>query len=476
MLKLDLPIICINIRKNKERRKYIERIARKKNLKIKFYYVDRHPTDPKRGCLESHLGAIEYGISKKWDKMMIIEDDIKLINPLHVLSDAPDDFDMLYLGGTVRSIMECDLSQEIPNNTWLRCSCWTTHAYIINLKNNELIGAIKEALNQEAEIDTFYSDVIHPKFRVYMHNPMVMIQKPGWSDIEQREVNYDFMKDTIRGFRKPEHRKENGEYILKLSDVDAPLPKVSIITPTFNRKHIFVIAINNWRRINYPKELLEWIIIDDSTPEYEEKYGSLSEIVPKGDNVHYHNIRQVINKQFTISNKRNIGADLATGEIIIHMDDDDYYPEHSVYSRVRILQKYASQDIGCVGSSLIGTYNILTNKSSYASDGVLSLSEASMGYFKRFWEKQKWDNEQERGEYRNFIANRVHKVIDIPYSFTVYGINHNDNYTKRLSKDAPKYVNNKEKEFNFIDIWDEDSQLMFYDIGRYLLSIKDGKI
>jgi cellulose synthase/poly-beta-1,6-N-acetylglucosamine synthase-like glycosyltransferase len=41
------------------------------------------------------------------------------------------------------------------------------------------------------------------------------------------------------------------------------LPKVSIITPTYNRIKCMKLALINYKLIDYPREKLEWIIIDD---------------------------------------------------------------------------------------------------------------------------------------------------------------------------------------------------------------------
>ena len=42
------------------------------------------------------------------------------------------------------------------------------------------------------------------------------------------------------------------------------LPKVSILTPTFNRSSFSPLAIKNILDTEYPKEKIEWIILDDS--------------------------------------------------------------------------------------------------------------------------------------------------------------------------------------------------------------------
>ena len=101
---------------------------------------------------------------------------------------------------------------------------------------------------------------------------MIAIQKEGFSDIENKEVSYDFMQQTLNGLRVPENEvSKEGHYVLKLGDIkDADLPKVSIITPTYKRRKLFDIALFNYENFDYPKKKIEWIIVDDS-PKNENK-------------------------------------------------------------------------------------------------------------------------------------------------------------------------------------------------------------
>ena len=40
------------------------------------------------------------------------------------------------------------------------------------------------------------------------------------------------------------------------------LPKVSILTPVYDRKKFLPLMISNMIHINYPKNFLEWVILD----------------------------------------------------------------------------------------------------------------------------------------------------------------------------------------------------------------------
>lgn len=454
--------VCINLKSRKDKKKYMKILCRRKKIPIKYYLAEKHE-NPQRGCLESHLNVIQKAIEQGHKSVLILEDDVKFIRPLSQLHTPPEDWDMLYFGGTVHRVINKD------NPYWAKVMTWTTHAYIVNLQNSELIEAIMKAKDYNQEIDRYYLEKIHKNFNCYMANPMIAIQKAGYSDIEGTEVNYDFMEQTLNGLRTPEHSIRDGNYVLKLPNYNEhDLPKVSIITPTYNRRKLFCMAVRNFENFIYPKNKLEWIIIDD-TPESVDD--PLDDILPLDDNrIRYVKIKND-EKQLTVAHKRNIGADKATGDIIIHMDDDDYYPPESVLCRVKVLMKYSEQKIFCVGSTVIGTYDLVSGKSSMSSDGPISLSEASMAYTKDFWRVRNFDSSVIKGEHKAFTEGRLEHIMDIPYSFIIIGINHKTNITGGLRNNMENVLKKTgtEEEANYYDTWSEDTQF-FIDSLRSVIN------
>ena len=460
----DINIVVINLIERDDKRKYIETHLKNKNIEYKIYSATKHE-NPKRGCLESHLNVIKEAIKNNNKYLLIIEDDCKFINSFNTIQKLPESWDMLYLGGTCHRIL------DKKYKGFARVQCWTTHSYIINLENKELVKKILEAENYDGEIDRYYLEKIHPNFNAYMCDPMIAIQKEGFSDIENKEVSYDFMQYTLNGLNIPESSVDNdGNYILKLPNIsDNDLPCISIITPTYKRRNIFSIALFNFENFIYPKNKLEWIIVDDS-PEDE----CVKDLLPRDKRIKYIYYDNK-DKPYTIAMKRNIAVSNSSYDYIIHMDDDDYYPPESLLARIKILLKYKSQNIQCVGSTLIGTYNILKNESSMSSDGPISLSEASMGYTKKFWEERPFDETCVRGEHKYFTEQRLNKIIDIPYSFILIAINHKNNFTDHLRSENTgllKYSGlseNKDKIANFFDTWDIEVQMFIIELKNYLL-------
>ena len=109
------------------------------------------------------------------------------------------------------------------------------------------------------------------------------------------------------------------------------LPTVSICTPTFNRRPFIPITIKCIENQTYPKNLIEWIIVDDGT----DPIGDLVKDIP---NVKYFYFEE----KMSLGTKRNLCHSKATGEMLINMDDDDYYPPTRISHGVNALLKHPS--------------------------------------------------------------------------------------------------------------------------------------
>ena len=74
---------------------------------------------------------------------------------------------------------------------------------------------------------------------------------------------------------------EQGSFLNLPNIDDNLLPTVTIVTPTYNRKDNFGIAIRNFKNFNYPREKLFWIILDDSPDD------SIKLILPNDKSIRY---------------------------------------------------------------------------------------------------------------------------------------------------------------------------------------------
>ncbi len=115
-----------------------------------------------------------------------------------------------------------------------------------------------------------------------------------------------------------------------MSAIQPTRPFVSIITPTYGRED-FISAITDCVRAQTYEEI-EWLVLDDSEhPSAELCNNSWNKLK------YIHSTDRL-----SIGEKRNRLLDMASGDVILHFDDDDYYGCDYVMRAVQRLQKNQS--------------------------------------------------------------------------------------------------------------------------------------
>jgi hypothetical protein len=259
-------------------------------------------------------------------------------------------------------------------------------------------------------------------------------------------------KQNAKSFLVPHMDSEGKISLPKLSYEE--LPYVSIVTITKNRKHIFELPIRNFYEFEYPKDKLEWVIIDDGND-------NLKSVLPVDKRIKYVRYTEI----GTLCQKRDIGVQQASYDIIAFMDDDDYYFPCSIYSRVALMKHYRRD---CIGCTTLGIYDIIDDSSFLNVSSMIS--EASMAFKRSFWKKRQFGKEDHNyGEAYVFINGREKEVINMPYFFNLVAITHNGNITKDLRKNR---FEGDSKMDNFFNLWDKQTQLFFLGLikkNAYLL-------
>ena len=117
------------------------------------------------------------------------------------------------------------------------------------------------------------------------------------------------------------------------------LPFVSVCTVTFNRRIFWPAALEMFRSQTYPKNRMEWIIVDDGTDKVRDLI----------DAAHISQIKYVaLDEKLPLGAKRNLSHTYCRGEVIVYFDDDDYYPPERVSHAVETLM--AHPDAMCAGA------------------------------------------------------------------------------------------------------------------------------
>jgi glycosyltransferase involved in cell wall biosynthesis len=242
-------------------------------------------------------------------------------------------------------------------------------------------------------------------------------------------------------------------------------PFVSICTPTFNRRPFIPIMIQCFEHQTYPKDKMEWIIVDDGTDKIED----LVKDIPQVKYFKY-------DEKLTLGKKRNITNEKAEGEIIIYMDDDDYYPPERVKHAVDTLRDSKAL---CAGSSAMFIYFKHINKMfQFGPYGANHATAATFAFKKQLLDITKFDENSSVAEEKKFLKDYTIPFVQLESkkSILVFSHNHNSFDKKQLLEQMP---NPNVHETNIMpnDIIKEQSILKFFmeDIDKLLDEYGAGK-
>lgn len=240
--------------------------------------------------------------------------------------------------------------------------------------------------------------------------------------------------------------------------------EVSVVTPTYNRRKFIPILIEIYRNQTFPKEKMEWIIIDDGKDSVEDLFKKASETIP--------NIRYIyLDEKVRIGAKRNLLNKDAKGSIIIAMDDDDYYPPDRVSTVVDAFKKYSKVDLA--GASEMNMY-YLDDKTIYTLGPFYAnhATNATMAWRKKYSDIHKYDEYVTYAEERSFLENYKNQMIQLDPKKTILVICHSDNTVDKhnlrechLSNSHAIKQKIRETKYELKDFIKESTILNFYKNG-----------
>ena len=204
------------------------------------------------------------------------------------------------------------------------------------------------------------------------------------------------------------------------------IPFVSICTPTFNRRPFILNLIKCIDSQTYPKDKMEWIIVDDGTDKIED-------LVSNHPLVSYFKFDQ----KMTLGKKRNIMHQKARGSMIVYMDDDDYYPPERVSHAVETLIK--NPGALCAGSSEMYIYFKDTNQ--MVQFGPYGPNHATAGTFafrKELLQEHQYNNDACLAEEREFLKGYTVPFVQLDSMKTILVFSHRHNtFDKRMLLQDP---------------------------------------
>jgi len=204
----------------------------------------------------------------------------------------------------------------------------------------------------------------------------------------------------------------------KINKPKVKLPRVSICTPTFNRRPFFKGTIECVLSQDYPKELIEWIIVDDG-------FDSIEDLVKDLPFVKY--IR--VNEHMPLGKKRNYMHEQCSfkndDDIIVYMDDDDFYPPARVSHAV---ERLTGSKALCAGSSELHIWFNTLNKMYRFGPYGPNHSTAGTFAFKRVLLKDThYEDDAVLAEEKYFLKNYTVPFIQLDPLKTILVFSHEQN-------------------------------------------------
>ena len=246
---------------------------------------------------------------------------------------------------------------------------------------------------------------------------------------------------------------------VKLTDSD--LPSVSIITPTFNRPEFFKLAILNFNSFDYPRDKIEWIIVDDSDNNETEKQLPPVESRSKY-NINYIRPSVQADKLMSIGEKRNLAIRNSKNDIIVCMDDDDYYYPEYLRNRVLSLVSYnKNKNTLCTVCTHLGTFEFTRIISMIYSpkSGELfreQVAPNTLVFYREFFNEENGNHFEDcsRGEAEQLIGERLQVIEPVSWENNVVTLLHSNNirdiYPPQNQETNGSHFKFKESVFKFI--------------------------
>jgi len=247
-------------------------------------------------------------------------------------------------------------------------------------------------------------------------------------------------------------------------------PLVSICTPTFNRRPFIPTMFECFRNQTYPKDRIEWIIVDDGTDRIR-------------DLVESSGITQIkyfeMPKKVSLGEKRNYMHSKATGTIIVYMDDDDYYPPERVSHAVEKLMD--NKQALCAGSSEIYIYfKHIKKMIQFGPYGPNHATAGTFAFRAELLKQTRYQDNAAVAEEREFLKGYTIPFIQLDPMKTILCFSHEQNtFDKRklLDNPHPDYVKESTKKItDFIRLEKEANIKKFFveDIDPLLEKYEPG--
>lgn len=187
-------IIYINLEEATERRVEMEQMLSfiPKKKVVRFNAIE-DKENPAAACSKSHIECIKLAIKNNWNNILVLEDDVVWNNYdqsiLTFNKFLKENYDVILLGATFASFDKntMKLNKGQAASSYLVAK----HYYekILNNFNQGLVSFLETNEYSKYALDQYWKK-LQPDDNWYIVNPALIIQKPSYSHIAKKEVDY----------------------------------------------------------------------------------------------------------------------------------------------------------------------------------------------------------------------------------------------------------------------------------------------
>ena len=205
-------------------------------------------------------------------------------------------------------------------------------------------------------------------------------------------------------------------------------PFVSVICPTYNRRRFIPHMIACFLAQTYPQNRMELIILDDGSDKVKDlvEASGLTNIVYIAED-----------EKMNIGMKRNKLNAAAKGDIIVCMDDDDYYSDERVAHVVKKLMSNPSYLI-CGSSEIYMYYTDIQKIYKLGPYTTNHATNGTFGYKRKFLENHKYDETVTHAEETSFLNSYKEPLIQLdPFKVMLVMAHSENTFDKKKMRDTP---------------------------------------
>lgn len=197
-------IYCLNLDSRTDRWQHCEQQFHKHDLSVERvsaingHKLNLHIPGVKTGaigCSLSHQLAVRLAKQNRYDSVMVLEDDVEFADNLQqqfseYIKQIPVNWDIIYLGGN-HQVKPEPISENVSR---IRFS-YAAHAVAFRHTVYDLLLDLSSNLHNP--VDVAYA---HAQYNsnAFVFTPHLAWQRDSYSDIEQTEVSYQFLKSHIQ--------------------------------------------------------------------------------------------------------------------------------------------------------------------------------------------------------------------------------------------------------------------------------------